>query len=234
MILNHLWGQRSQPQPDHSELDPEQQPELDPEQQPERHLEQHPERHLEQQPEQQPKQDARHQGSAIYSISHILIISLIPAICSYFSAVYLGWYINFEATITLTPIVAVLTAIAMYCMIVSGVFALALVACKIAHRFNAHPSLSQTIELASYATTPLLICGFTALFPQLWFIATISSCGILYSIYLLFTGVPMLIDIDEDKRLRYSYALVFCGSILLLGIMSTMGYLWWSGIIPRG
>ena len=165
----------------------------------------------------------------LYSISHILLIALIPAICSYFSAVYLGWYVNLEEVITLSPKVALLASVAMYFLLVGGVLTLALLAWKMANSCGATATFTQALELSSYAATPLLICGFGALFPHIWFMVTLGIVGILYSIYLLFAGVPILINVSEDKRLLYCYALVFSGLVLLLGVVAVILYVWMRG-----
>jgi hypothetical protein len=169
--------------------------------------------------------DKQHEN-ILYGVSHILITGLIPAICSYFSAVYLGWYINFEELSTLSPQAALLTSVAMYILLVSGVFLLALIACKLAHAYGASPKFTQTLELTSYACTPLLICGFTALYPRLWFMGLVGSGGLIYSVYLLFSGVPILINVSEDKRLPYSYALVVCGLMLMFSVAGLILYIW--------
>lgn len=169
--------------------------------------------------------DAKKQ-ELIYVISHILLISLVPAICCYFSAVYLGWYVNADEIITLAPKVALLTALSMYCLLVGSVFLLASLAYKMAGFCHAKTTFSQSFELASYAATPLLICGFAALYPQIWFMTLVGSCGLLYSIYLLFSGVPILIHVSEDKRRVYTYALLCSGLLLLFGLGSAILYIW--------
>ena len=58
----------------------------------------------------------------IYGISHILIISLFPAICCYFSAVYLGWYVTLDQLTTLPAYTAAVVSVVLYLAMVSGVF----------------------------------------------------------------------------------------------------------------
>lgn len=172
------------------------------------------------------------QENWFYSISHIFIIALIPALCCYISAVYSGWYINLAELIRLSAKTALLTSFGIYFGLIGGIFALACLAFHLARRYDASPTFTQALELSSYAATPLLICGFSALYPQLWFMTMMGGGGLLYSIYLLFTGVPILIHIRENQRRRYSCALLLSGLGLLFGVATLLLCLWYNGMIP--
>jgi hypothetical protein len=162
--------------------------------------------------------DAKHE-SMIYSMSHILVIALVPAICSYFSAVYLGWYLSFDEVTTLPPLTALGASLTLYALLVCAVFVLAFMAWRMALYLGATPTFTQAAELSSYAASPLFMSGFCALYPEIWFIALVGCGSLGYSIYLLFSGVPLLIHIDDEKRRTYSLALVACGLLLLIGLL---------------
>jgi hypothetical protein len=167
----------------------------------------------------------------LYSVSHIMIIALVPSICSYFSAVFLGWYINFDDVVTLSPMAAMAASVSVYCLLVSGVFTLAFIAWRLAMYFGAKPTYTQCLELSSYTATPLFISGFAALFPEIWFLALVGAVGLTYSIKLLFTGVPITIDIDPSKRRVYILSLVTCSLLMLFGLMTIMLNVWDGGLI---
>ena len=120
--------------------------------------------------------DARHE-SLRYSLIHILLVALIPSVCAYFSAVHIGWSIGVGEPISLTAESALMLAVAMYIALILGVFALAYLAHWMAHTFGSEPTYTQTLELASYTSTPLFMVGIAALYPELWFVMLVGLAG---------------------------------------------------------
>ena len=175
--------------------------------------------------------DARHE-SFRYSMMHILLVALIPSICAYYSAVHLGWSIGVGEKIFLTAESARLMAVAMYIALIAGVFALGLLAHWMAHTFGAEPTYTQTLELASYTSTPLFMVGLAALYPVLWFIMIVGLIGLAYSVYLLYAGVPIIMNIPEEKGFIYASSMVTAGLVLLVGLMATSVILWSIGFGP--
>lgn len=175
--------------------------------------------------------DNRHE-SLKYSLTHILLVSLIPSVCAYFSAVNIGWSIGVGEPIRLTTESASMLAVAMYFALIIGVFALAYLAHWMAHTFGSEPTYTQTLELASYTSTPLFMVGLAALYPELWFVMLVGLAGLSYSVYLLYVGVPILMHIPEERGFIYSSSVVTCGLILLVCVLTATAILWSSGFSP--
>jgi hypothetical protein len=175
--------------------------------------------------------DARHE-SLKFSLIHILIVALIPSVCAYFSAVHIGWSIGVGDPISLTSESAIKLAVAMYVALIAGVFALAYLAHWMAHTFGSEPTFTQTLELASYTSTPLFMVGIAALYPELWFVMLVGLAGLSYSVYLLYIGVPILMHIPEERGFIYASSVVTCGLILLVCVLAATAILWSSGFQP--
>lgn len=158
--------------------------------------------------------------SFIYSVMHILTIALIPAICCYYASAHIGWIIGVGDPIKVSTTQAQLIAISLYATIVLGVFILAILIQWMAKTFDAKPHFVQALELAAYASTPLLMVGISALFPLLWFVAIAGITATFYSIYLLYSGVPIIMKIPVEKGFIYSSSVVTCGLVLLVGLMA--------------
>lgn len=163
--------------------------------------------------------DKQHESYA-YPISHIAIIALIPAICSYFASAQIGWSIGVGDTIKLTHESALFMSMGMYLGLMVGVFSLAIMIHDLAEVYDAKPSMTQSLELAAYTATPLFMVGFACLFPELWFICMVGLVGLAYSVYLLYSGVPILMHIPEEKGFIYSSTVVTCGLVLLSILMA--------------
>ncbi len=176
--------------------------------------------------------EKRHE-SLMYSLMHILIVALIPAICGYYAAAHIGWTIGVGEPIKISQASAQLMAIAMYCALVVGVFALAYLIQWMAKTFDSKPSFVQSLELAAYTATPMLMVGIAALFPVLWFVALAGLVAVSYSVYLLYSGVPIMMNIPEEKGFIYSSSVVTCGLVLLVAIMAFSAVMWTMGFGPE-
>ena len=85
---------------------------------------------------------------------------------------------------------------------------------------DATPDFTQSLELAAYASTPLLMVGLAALFPVLWFMVIAGLGAMTYSVYLLYSGVPIMMNIPEEKGFIYSSSVVTCGLVLIVALMA--------------
>ncbi len=176
--------------------------------------------------------EKRHE-SLMYSLMHILIVALIPAICGYYAAAHIGWTIGVGDPIKISQSSAQLMAIAMYFALVIGVFALAYLIQWMAKTFDSTPNFIQSLELAAYTATPMLMVGVAALFPVLWFVALAGLAAVAYSVYLLYSGVPIMMNIPEEKGFIYSSSVVTCGLVLLVAIMAFSAVMWTMGFGPE-
>ncbi|CAI8190104.1 MAG: Inner membrane protein YohC [Glaciecola sp. HTCC2999] len=164
-----------------------------------------------------------------YAISHILIIALIPAVCSYYASAHIGWSIGAGDTIRLTHDSALFMSLGMYFGLVLGVTCLAMMIHELAEVFDSTPTITQALELAAYTATPLFMVGFACLYPELWFISAVGLAGLAYSIYLLYSGVPILMHIPEEKGFIYASTVVTCGLVILSVLMAMSVILLGSG-----
>lgn len=156
----------------------------------------------------------------IYSVSHILLIGMIPAICSYFSAVYLGWTLGNSTNVQLSPFDALILSGFTYTLMVCGVFLLALIAWRLALYYQAYPSFSHTLELCAYTATPIFTMGFCVLYPKPWFISSVGIAAVIYSSYLLHRGINIVIHMETHQKKRYTIALMGCAAIIFVCIFS--------------
>jgi hypothetical protein len=121
----------------------------------------------------------------------------------------------------------------MYFALVAGVFALAYLIQWMAKTFDSKPTFVQALELAAYTATPLLMVGVTALFPVLWFVALAGLVAVAYSVYLLYSGVPIMMHIPEEKGFIYSSSVVTAGLVLLVALMTFTVAMWTLGFGPE-
>ncbi|WP_413110614.1 Yip1 family protein [Thaumasiovibrio sp. DFM-14] len=176
--------------------------------------------------------DKQHEGLSS-SLSHLLFIALIPPLCAYISSVFIGWKIGAGAPIFLTASSALYMAAAMYIALIGGVFALSYLTLWMSRTFGSTPSFTQCFEVAVYTATPLFMAAIGAFYPHLWFLMVVGLIGLSFSVYLLYTGVPILMHIPEERGFIYASSVVTCGLVLLVSILASTVILWNSGLGPQ-
>jgi hypothetical protein len=175
----------------------------------------------------------KHHESLFQSLTHIMLVALIPPICGYFAAAYIGWSIGTGDAIRITHSSALMMSTAMYFGLIGGVFALAILINWMAKTFDSSPEFSQSLELAAYTATPIFMAGIATLYPVLWFVVLVGLGAVAYSVYLLYSGVPIMMNIPEEKGFIYSSSVVTCGLVLLVALMAVSVVFWSIGIGPE-
>lgn len=177
-----------------------------------------------------PKEEWQHidtkNETYFYALSHIAIMALIPSAVAYYSSAHTGWSIGAGDVIRLSENSAIMMAIGMYFGLVAGVVALSILIHELANAFDSSPTYTQSLELAAYTSTPLLMVGLVGLYPELWVIMTAMLIGISYSVYLLYSGVPIIMHMPPDKGFIYSSSVVTCGLVLLVVLMTGSVLIW--------
>ena len=136
------------------------------------------------------------------------------------------------------PIVAgILRMVIGYALSLVMVFVLALIVDALAPTFGGSKSQIQALKLVAYASTAGFVGGIFSLIPSLSILGLL--CG-LYSIYLIYTGIPVLMRCPPEKAGAYTAVVVVCaivaGLVLgaLLALFSPAGRMGMGGFASAG
>lgn len=99
-----------------------------------------------------------------------------------------------------------------------GVFIVGLIINALAPTFSGQRDQRQAIKTAAYSLTPALLSSVLALSPILATLLQLLA-GI-YGIYVLYLGLPVLMQSAREKAFGYTAAVVIC--TLLVGVVFTM------------
>ncbi len=166
-------------------------------------------------------------------LNHTLILAAIPAISAYIGSTQVGWKIgSSEKTYLLTSQSALMLCILFFGAMIVGVVVLGKFIDFLSQTFQEEDHTPRGIALATYTTTPLFICGLVALFPILWLDMIIGLIAVAYSVYLLYEGVPILMNIPRDKGFIFASAIVTIGLVMFVGLLAITVIVWSVGIGP--
>ena len=109
----------------------------------------------------------------------------------------------------------------------AGTYILALIANALAPNFGSPKDAGQAHKLAAYSATAGLVAGFSYILPQV--APLVALAGAVYSLVLLYLGLPRLMQTPDDKRVGYFMAIVVIGIFVLFiasfGLSAVRGFI---------
>jgi Yip1-like protein len=107
---------------------------------------------------------------------------------------------------------ALSSALILYVLILAGTYLLAIVIDALAPTFNSQRNQIQALKLAAYSSTAGWVAGILGLIP--W-IRPLQLVG-LYSLYLLYLGLPIVMKTPREKVPVYTAGIVLAGVVLFV------------------
>ena len=177
------------------------------------------------------RQDSNEIPGLLYG--YILILGLVGPVAGYYGTTINGWQIGGREVVKLTSNSAMTIAILYYLAIVTSVVGLGLMVRWMCKTYGGNTSLNRCIALSAYVSTPLFLVGIVALYPVLWINLLIGLFALAHAVYLLYSGVPILMDISEDKGFLMSSALLALGMVALVTLLAVTALAWGLGFGPE-
>jgi hypothetical protein len=143
--------------------------------------------------------------SALF-MRYVAILALIPALARFIGTSLIGLY---------APILSSLAgALVIYLSGFAVVYGLALIIDALAPRFEAQRDFARALKLAIYSSTPVWLSGIFLLIPGLSFLVILGFHGA----YLLWAGLPVLMQAPAGKALPYAAVVTGCALIIAVGL----------------
>jgi hypothetical protein len=114
---------------------------------------------------------------------------------------------------------ALVVAVVSYLLSLLGVFLLGLIINALAPSFGSAQNKVQAMKVAVYSWTAAWLAGVFGLIPMLGVLAILG----LYSFYLLFVGLPILMKTPEDKKVGYFVVTVVLSVVVYFIISALIG-----------
>jgi hypothetical protein len=156
-----------------------------------------------------PEIDSEQADAASLYKNYVMILALIPAVASFIGLSLIGigaFGVSFRV-----PIVSGLANMVVgYVLSLVMVFVLALIIDAMAPTFEGTRSQIGALKLSAYASTAAFVGGIFSLLPSL---SVLGALAALYGVYLLYTGLPVLMKCPSDKAIAYTAVVVVCAIV---------------------
>ena len=164
-------------------------------------------------------------GDAPYLfVNYAAILAAIPPVCVFLGRELFGWRprFGFHHLHHAGFFSGLFGALVHYLAVLATAYAMARIIDALAPTFLARENRESAMKLVVYSATPVWLAGVFALIPGLGFVRLIA---LLYSVYVFWLGLPVLMKPPPDRVGPYTAAAVVSGVVLAIVVAAIVGSL---------
>jgi hypothetical protein len=162
----------------------------------------------------------REPGDAAYLFTnYVAILAAIPVVCGFIGMSLIG-FATPVGTMRIGIVNGLVWAVLQYLLSFVMVYVTAFIIDALAPTFGGRKNFDNALRLSAYSPTPFWILGVFVLIPALGFLQIL---GLLYGFYLLWIGLPSLMNAPQDKSLIYTAAIVVPAIVIYVVIVVLLG-----------
>jgi hypothetical protein len=169
-------------------------------------------------------------------MSHIPILALIPTLATYDRVTRLGWTIGNGEPVMLTSASAMTLCAAFYISLLIGVYVLGEFVNWMAKTYGVKDDADKRhyegTALAVFVSTPSFLAGIFMLYPDLWVYAVALVVSLGYGVYLVYEGIPILMNISKEQAFMYATSVVTAGLVIAVTVRIASVIVWGMGVGP--
>jgi len=164
--------------------------------------------------------DAEATDTATLFTRYAMILAAIPAVCGFIGMSLIGFG-GFGVTIRVPFVSGLVNMIVSYGLSLVGLLVLGFIIDALAPTFGGQKNAIQAQKVAVYASTAALLGGVFSLLPSL---AMLGLLAAVYSIYLLYTGLPVLMRSAPEKSVGYTVVVIIAAIVMgvVIGAVSAL------------
>ena len=164
--------------------------------------------------------------------SYVIWIGLIPPVCAYIGMITSGWHFGIGEPVSISPLVAAGVAIAYYACLFAGYALTTILMQWMAPTYNADTHSGLHAALAAIVGTPLMLGGFLHLYPLLPLNLLFLVPAMIWSVYLLYTGVPKMLGTDQARGVLMASSVLGILFVSAAALAMLTIILWVNGLGP--
>lgn len=164
-------------------------------------------------------------------LRYVLFLALIPAVAIFIYTGLLGEMVMGFRVRSMSG--GIVHGILQLVSAITSVYVISFITAWLAPHFDGQRNMGRALPLIAYSMTPMWLVGISHILPSAQTFKDIAIIiGGLYAIYLIFKGLPIMMDVPEKKAPGYTLAILLTGFVVMLGIGLLLGFV--AGIILNG
>ena len=158
---------------------------------------------------------------------------ILPPLFAFFGSSNFGWDLGADEPVRLARGVLVAVSVAYFVTLIFGFISTAVVSRWMSQTYGAAENLGLHFALIALVGMPLLLGSAIHLYPHAFINLLVLAPALIWSMYLLYRGLPLVLGIDSQRGMLMASALI---GFLLVASVSLLGLtvvLWGHGIGPE-
>ena len=166
-------------------------------------------------------------------LRYAIFLALIPPVSLFIGTTQYGWSIAGGDVVKMSTDSAALIGVLFYFALLVGIGFVAYCTYWMERTFGADASLERCLIFTIFTSTPMFLSGFIGLLPILWLDVFVVLGAVSYSLYLLYVGIPIFMNIPEERGFIFASSILTVGLCALVGFMAITVILWGFGMAPE-
>lgn len=156
--------------------------------------------------------------AGLYS-RYIIWLAALPAIAGFLKGSIIGIGVPFVGTVRVGIVSGLFNMLLQYGLGLLTVYLLAMLVNALASTFGGRQDMVQALKATAYASTASWLAGVLVLVP--WMGSLLAIAGGIYSIYLLYLGLPATMQCPKEKAVPYT-AVTIIAAIVISLVLGTL------------
>lgn len=154
-------------------------------------------------------------------LGYIMVLAAIGPVAGFFKMTVIGMDVPFMGTYRMGFGAGLSNMVFSYAMALVGVYLVALIINHLAPTFGGQKDVMQALKTVAYSYTAAWIAGLGHIVP--WVGMAILILGSVYSIYLLYLGLPVMMHCPREKAAKYAAACIVVALVVGIAISLLVG-----------
>ena len=165
-------------------------------------------------------------------LKYALWIGLIPPVSAYFGATLFGWRLGAGEAVVFPASTAFAMCVVYYLALLAGFAVAAKVALWMRAEYAEEANPGQCWALVAVVGTPMAVGGVLHLYPSAVLNIAALTPAFLWSVYLLYTGLPIVLKNGPERGMLMASAIMGFVLTALAAFMTFVMILWVHGFGP--
>ena len=150
---------------------------------------------------------------------YVIPLTLVPAVAGFIGGSIVGIGVPGVGTIRVGVLAGLFGAVLQFGLLLAFVYILALVINELALMFSGRMDIVAAFKAAAYSSTPAWLAGVFSIVPVFAFLSVVG----LYSLYLLYLGLPRLMRAPDNRAVAYTAVVVGAAAVLAFVVSGVLG-----------
>lgn len=170
-------------------------------------------------------------GEVFFKLS--IWLGLLPPVFAYIGASNFGWRLGAAEPLYVPGSTLVGISFAYFLTLLFGFVTTALVSQWMATTYGARLSLGIHMALITVVAAPLTVGSIMHLYPHVFLNVVVLVPTLIWSMYLLYRGLPIVLRINPQRGMLMASALIAYLLVAAVSLLGLTAMLWVHGIGPR-